>query len=413
VRQVWLWVLCCSLWESGQAGEQQNPEYLGDDDPNLIDLTDSLDYAGSEKGRWRFDGDLRGGYFASDVDQRDGSNVQNNEFTLRFRYGANFGINDNLRVRARLATVCGTAACDPNLTIDRTPANGSNISGGDIVLDELYVDIFKASRFDLVVGRMQTNANTRGGVFISSLSRMTSPNVSVNWTDGAAFKYAAENGWQSRFIVQYNDEDGSSTLARPPLDFTDDDSRVSYFFSMDNRQRWGPFTQRAFDVSYLPSALLTESDPSGPTADYWNLVGRLASEWALGTDGTSLILSGELGYAPNTQSKTGAGYSGGGDVGGVAWHLEASWMNVRPGHSVGINYGHSDAGWLISPVYRPNEQTVALRYHWRPRPGVQLEVHTRWREDLQQPISASNRRHTFDWRLRLTWALRTWTAGAR
>jgi len=406
-------LLCGLVCSGGVVAEAYLPEYLDEDDPNYVDLQESSDYRFSEKGRWRFDGDLRGGYFASDVDQRDGNNDRNDEFTLRFRYGANFGVSDHFRVRARVATVCGTDACDPNLTIDSTPANGSNINGGDIVLDELYVDIFNASRFDLVAGRMQTNANTRGGVFISSLTRMTSPNVSVNWTDGAAIRYVAESGWQSRFIVQYNDEDGSSTLARPPLDFTDDGSRVSYFFSMDNRQRWGPFTQRAFDVSYLPSALLTESDPSGPAVDYWNLVGRLASEWALGSGGTSLILSGEFGYAPSTQSKPGAGFGGGGDVGGVAWHLEASWMNVLPGHSFGINYGRSDAGWLISPVYRPNEETATLRYHWRPRPGVQLEVHTRWREDLQQPISASNPRHTFDWRLRLTWALRTRTAGAR
>ena len=73
--------------------------------------------------------------------------------------------------------VCGTEACDPNLTFDRTPANGANVDGGDIVLDELYLDVFQKDRFDLLVGRMQTNANTRGGVFISSLSRMTSPNV--------------------------------------------------------------------------------------------------------------------------------------------------------------------------------------------------------------------------------------------
>jgi hypothetical protein len=407
VNQVSLWGLwlLCSLWSVVASAQQSNPEYLDSDDPSLIDLNDSLDYADSEKGRWRFDGDLRGGYFASDVDQRDGSSSQNDAFTLRFRYGANFGISDNVRVRARLATVCGTEACDPNLTIDRTPARGSNINGGDIVLDELYVDVFKASRFDLVVGRMQTNANTRGGVFISSLTRMTSPNVTVNWTDGAAFRYQSESGWQSRFIIQYNDEDGSSTLARPPLDFADDDSRVSYFFTVDNRQRWGPFTQRAFDVSYLPSALLTESDPNGPVDDYWNIAGRLASEWALGSRGTSMILSGELGYAPNTQSNSSAGFSSAGDVGGIAWHLEVSWMNVAPGHSFGINYGRAEAGWLISPVYRPNDETAALRYHWRPRAGVQLEVHARWRNDLESVQDVARDLKTFDWRVRLTWAL--------
>ena len=404
-------LLCGLVCSGGVVAEEYLPEYLDEDDPNYVDLQESTDYRFSEKGRWRFDGDLRGGYFASDVDKRDGSSDRNDEFTLRFRYGANFGVSDYFRVRARVATVCGTEACDPNLTIDSTPANGSNINGGDIVLDELYVDVFKASRFDLVVGRMQTNANTRGGVFISSLTRMTSPNVSVNWTDGAALKFVTESGWQSRFIVQYNDEDGSSTLARSPLDFTNDDSRVSYFYSLDNRQRWGPFTQRALDVSYLPSALLIEGDVGGVVDDYWNLVGRFASEQPLGTAGSSMVISGEIGYAPNTQSKSGAGFTGSGNVGGVAWHLEASWMNIRPGHSFGVNYGRSDAGWLISPVYRPNEETVVLRYHWRPLPGVQLELHTRWRGDLERLQEGTRKRKTFDWRARLTWALRARTPG--
>jgi hypothetical protein len=396
-------VLLAALLTSGAAADES--DYLDEADPNLIDLEESMDYRDSESGRWSFDGDLRGGYFNSDVDQRDGSNDENDELTLRFRYGLNYGLSDTVRLRARLAAVCSTESCDPNLTLDSTPANGSSINGGDITLDELYVDFFRQDRIDLIVGRMQTNANTRGGVFISSLTRMTSPNVSVNWTDGAALKIRTERGWDSRFILQYNDEDGSSTLARPPLDFSDDDSRVSFFYSLENRERWGPFTQRALDVSYLPSALLVDGDQDGRVAGYWNLATRLAGEWALGRRGDSLILSGELGWAPNTQTKSTAGLSGSGDTGGVAWHMEASWMNFAPGHSLGINYGRSDAGWLISPVYRPNEETAVLRYHWRPRAGVQLEVHTRWRRDLKSLEDAIQDRKTFDWRVRLTWVL--------
>lgn len=139
------------------------------------------------------------------------------------------------------------------------------------MLDEWYLDAFKQDRLDLVLGRMQTNANTRGGVFISSLSRMTSPNVSVNWTDGAAFRYRFESGWRSEVILQYNDEDGSSTLARAPLDFADDGSRWSCFLSFENRERWGPFTQRALDVTYLPDALLTGSELDNPADGYLGL----------------------------------------------------------------------------------------------------------------------------------------------
>ena len=118
----------------------------------------------------------------------------------------------------------------------------------------------------------------------------------------------------------------------------------------------------------------------------------------------SVITSGELGYAPETQSKSGAGISGSGNVDGTAWHVEISWMNFRPSHSLGINYGRAAAGWLISPVYRSNDETLTLRYQWRPIAGVQFELHTRWREDLER-LSGLERRKTFDWRARLTWVI--------
>ena len=82
-------------------------------------------------------------------------------------------------------------------------------------------------------------------------------------------------------------------------------------------------------------------------------------------------------------------------------------MNVRPGHSIGINYGYTEAGWLLSPSYRPNEETFTLRYHWRPQPRLQLEVQARWREDIDQWVDSKQKRETYDWRVRLTWVLET------
>ncbi len=380
-------------------------EYLDQDDPLYVDIEDSLEYGYSEPGRLTFDGDLRSGYFATDVDQRDGTSDSSDEFALRVRYGMNVGISDRLRLKARLASVCTDSDCSPAVDVSRTPANTTNIDNGDIVLDELYLDLFESDRWDLGLGRMQTRAVTRGGVFVSSLTRLTSTNVSVNWTDGLALRYVADSGWQSHAIVQYNDSDGSSTLARAPLDFDDDDSRVSYFYSLENREPWGPFTQRAIDVSYLPSALLTDGDASGPVDDYWNLAGRFAAQWPAGAAGRSLIVSGELGWAPETPSELGVGTGTDGDADGIAWHLEATWMNFLPDHHIGINYARTDPGWLISPVYRANEETLVLRYHWRPVPRLQLEVQSRWREELDALVGAARKRDTFDWRVRLTWRL--------
>ena len=322
--------------------DEYAPVYLDEDDPASIDVQGSLDYKHSGEKRASFDGDLRGGYFDTQTDLRDGGRSASDEFAVRFRYGANLGITDHARLRARLAARCTDSSCDPNFDISSTPGDGANTEDGDIVLDELYLDFFQRGRFDLVLGRMQTRSVTRGGVFISSLTRLTSPNVAVNWTDGAALRYLTESGWNSHLILQYNDSDGSSTLARAPLDFDDDDSRFSGFYSLESREPWGLFTQRAFDITYMPSALLKEGNRDGPVEDYWNLVGRFAAQWPVSPSGPSVIVSGELGYAPETPPERAIATGTSGDADGLAWHLEASWMNVRPGHSIGINYGYTD-----------------------------------------------------------------------
>jgi hypothetical protein len=387
--------------------DEYAPAYLDEEDPATIDTEGSLDYAYSERKHASFDGDIRGGFFNVETDLRDGSTDHSDEFALRIRYGANLGFTDRARLKVRLAARCTDSSCDPNLDFDSTPGAGANTEDGDIVVDELYLDFFQRGRFDLALGRLQTRSVTRGGVFISSLTRMTSPNVAINWTDGAALRYLTESGWNSHLVLQYNDSDGSSTLARSPLDFEDDDSRYSWFYSLESRKPWGFFTQRAFDITYMPSALLTEGSNDGPREDYWNLVGRFAAQWPVSPTGPSMIVSGELGYAPETPSEQALSTGTSGDTDGLAWHLEASWMNFRPGHSIGINYGYTDPGWLLSPSYRPNEQTATLRYHWRPQPRIQLEVQARWREENEQLLDAVQKRDTFDWRVRLTWRLAT------
>ena len=385
--------------------EEYMPAYLDEDDPANIDVAGSLDYDYSQRKQVSLGGDIRGGFFNVETDRRDGSTDHNEEFALRIRYGANLGFTDHARLKVRLAGRCTDSSCDPHLDFDSTPAVGANTADGDIAFDELYLDFFQRGRFDLALGRMQTRSVTRGGVFISSLTRLTSPNVAINWTDGAALRYVSDSGWNSHLIAQYNDSHGSSTLARSPLDFEDGDSRYSWFYSLENRQPWGMLTQRAIDVTYMPSTLPQQENSGDSQEDYWNLVGRFAAQWPSNPTGPFGIVSGELGYAPQTPSEQALSTGASGDTDGLAWHLEASLMNFLPGHSMGVNYGYTDPGWLLSPSYRPNEETFTLRYHWRPLPRIQLEVQARWREEIDQLVDAQQKRDTYDWRVRLTWAL--------
>lgn len=381
----------------------QAPTYLDADDPIHVDYDDSLDYAYAEPRRLSIDGDLRGGYFNTQVDARDGSSNDSDNLTTRLRLGGNYSFSEQWRLRARLAATCSDSHCSPEFDTGATPGNGTNIEDGDVVADEVYL-AYAGQQIDFAAGRLQTRSLARGGVFATAMTRLTSPNVAVNWTDGALLRFRADNGWTSKLIAQYNDDSGSSTLARAPLNFEDDDSRWSGFYSLENTHRWGPVTQRGLDVTWMPSALLVDGDIAGRREDYWAVVGRLAAEFELPATAPRLLVAGQLGYAPETPSEEALGLGDSGDSDGWAWHIDASLMNLRPGHSIGISYGVADPGWLLSVSFRPNEESFTLRYHWRPTPGVQLELQSRWREELERLPGAGQRRETFDYRLRLTWA---------
>ena len=161
--------------------------------------------------------------------------------------------------------------------------------------------------------------------------------------------------------------------------------------------------QRALDISYLPSSLKKFGD-SGPAEDYWALVARAAARWPVRSEGVRLRLSSEVGYAPETPTKSAAGIVGSGDTGGLAWNITVSVMDFLPGHSIGVNYAETQGGWLVSPQYTDNEQLFEIRYMWTPRERLTLDVRGRWRADLQQRLVADPDRDRFDFYARFTWS---------
>jgi len=80
-----------------------------------------------------------------------------------------------------------------------------------------------------------------------------------------------------------------------------------------------------------------------------------------------------------------------------------SLMDFKPAHSIGINYGRTGAGWLLSPQFAQNEELFEIRYQWRNNQFPALDVRVRWREEIEIQSSASQKRRVFDAFLRLTW----------
>ncbi len=115
-----------------------------------------------------------------------------------------------------------------------------------------------------------------------------------------------------------------------PLDFSDRRSRVSYLFGFENLQEKRRIVQRAVDINYFPSALLSDGQADVPLEDYWGIVARAAARWPVRTESWRLRLSTEVGYAPNTPTKTATGITARAtQVASPGTLLQASWTLYR------------------------------------------------------------------------------------
>ncbi len=352
--------------------------------------------------KWRFSGDLRAGYNRAERDRDDGSSATSSSWLGRFRFRAGSNLNDWLAFNARVAASCSSDDCSPRLVFEPNIPKETTVDDGDITFDQLYVHGFRGERLDVAIGRLQTKFVARAGVFAKSLDRNDSNGFRINWTNGVHAAYRLEDKSIVHLILEYNDSDGPGNVKRGPMDFTDDGSRVGYFLAWENLERWGPITQRGIDVTYLPKALRKDGTQAGPVDDYLGVVARFASSHPFGAKGRRWMLAGEIGYAAETPTENAVGLPGDRDADGFAWTLAASLMDVWPTHSIGINYGRVDPGWLLSPQYRDNEELFEVRYLWRTERNLSVELRVRYREELERREVASRRQDELDGFARFT-----------
>ena len=347
--------------------------------------------------------DFRGAYGNNEIDSRDGESISEDLLESRARLRADLGIFPFMRGAARLAARCSDFDCDMDFVTEDSIPTTNGMAYGDVTIDELFLQWYRLDRFDIALGRMQTKFVARGGVFAKSLDRNDSHNMNVNWTDGLHGTFRAKRGWVSHLILQRNAKEGATNVRRNPLDFDDDAARISYFVSFENLERKKYLLQRAFDISYLPKSLLKDGAFSDRRVDYTGIVLRSANRWPERDDGPRLRAAIEVGYAPETQTKAASGIQGTGDTEGLAWNASLSLMELRPDHSIGVNYGETGAGWLLSPQYRPNESLVELHYQWRRSRRLAVDIRIRRRKELEQLELASQKNDELDVYVRFTW----------
>ena len=390
--------------EEEDAGEDCAVDFDEELDEVEIDVEGSIGDTEEERRGFGLNGDLRVSYVYAGDELRDVTIGGSDALRARWRIKATQGISESFRGVIRLAGTCSTINCDPEFIFQPEIPTSTSVEEGQITIDSAFLHWFKSDRFNVAVGRMETKFVARGGVYSKSIDRNNSNNLRINWTDGIHSTFKAKNGWDSHMIVQYNSADGPGGVNRAPLDFSSSKSRVSYFFGFENLQSKRRLIQRAYDITYMPSSLLVDGLVGGPVDDYWGIVGRWASRWPVRTEGWRIRVSGELGYAPNTPTKAASGIVGTGDADGFAWNVTASVMDFLPNHSIGINFARTEAGWLLSPQYSDNERLFEIRYMWRPKDRLTVDIRGRLRDKLHDQIIANPGRNRFDFYARVTWA---------
>lgn len=345
--------------------------------------------------------DLRTGYYTLHRDDRNDTDNVTDEFRARIRLGMEAKLGDAWRAKARFAGRYSTYENDNYFKIFTSAPSEDGLRRGDSTIDELYLAYSPDDRWNVKFGRIHTKFEL-AGVAKKSLDRNDSPNVDITWTDGLQVTRKGDSGWNSHFILQRNLATGPTNVLRSPLNFSEDDSRVMAFVSLESTKPVGPVVQRAIDISYLPDALRRDGTATGRIEDYWGLVGRLAAQWPMGDGGTRFMLAGEAGYAPNTPTEAAMNTGTSGDTGGMAAQVSFNFIDIVPRHSFALVYGHTEAGWLLSPDFRNNNSMVEGRYQWRIDGDRSIEARLRERKDLDSITGALRDRTDRDFYLRYT-----------
>ena len=356
--------------------------------------------AGAQAQNVEFFGDARFGLVAHDTSLRNADREEDLRGVLRLRGGFEWTPNEVLSARVRLAGRYLDEGNSFRLRWQQELPGGRNLPAGYTTFDEAHLRA-RYGNWEHRLGRFQYSA-LLAGVPAKSMSRTNSKNSFVSWTDGLHSRYHLDDGWQVNAIVHRNTRQGPTLVHRSPLDFTDSESRATYYLSMDREDDAGTIVQRSFDLTFIPGSLrYIHPSVADDTKDYLGFTGRVAVQQPL-AEGRRLVLGVEAGYAPTTPRRAAVNLPGDGDAGGTTWQLSANLMEIAPGHSIGLVYGETDAGWLLSTDFTNNQALTELRYQWRVAPDQTFHFRIRQRDDLKRQLDAQRRQSGTDLYIRYT-----------
>lgn len=360
----------------------------------------------AQQGGWEFGGDLRGGFYASERGARDGGETSDESLRARVRLFAQRELTDRWLFRGRLATWATTDGNDVSLEFDRYRATGTGTRPGEVHLDEFYFQwLDDAARHQVRIGRFQTGFNLPV-VPDKSLDRNDSSNVGIGWTDGVHWISQLGDGWEGHVIAQVNHRRGTGNTFRGPIDFADSSSRLGTYLGLRSTEKWGALSMRMLTLNWIPDALAPQGLANPAREDYLTMTAKAAAEWPVGEGATRFVLAGEYGHAFNTpeESVMLIGTSND-DVAGDGYQLSVNLYDFRPGHNLGVVYGHVESGWLISNDFRNNDDLYEIRYQHHFTDSLRVDMRFRIREEIERRTAAAQIQTDRDLYIRFTYKL--------
>lgn len=360
-----------------------------------------------EQQGFKYNLNVRTGYFALFRNERDGEYIKQDNFRLRIQTGVDYHVTPGLKVTARIS---GRFSNDQErfkfLFNDYIPSGQTSIDLGEATVDELYVRYVLSPSFTLRAGRMQSVYKLTS-VPGKTLDRENSHNTNINWTDGLHLTWRFYENWNLHFIAQHNSARGSSNVARQPLDFSSSNSRISYYTLVENIKQQGIWHQLNVSFNYFPDALPLYGEPNEDLIDYYTLAGRASVKIPVDLLKADFVVGGEAGYAFNTPSgvATKTSLDNTDMAGNTAMFFSANLMNMFEKHNIGVLVGWIEDGWYLSPNMVDNKFDREVRYQYYFTDKFSMENRIRFRDDLNKLVDSERKLSQMDLFIRLSYKL--------
>lgn len=348
-------------------------------------------------------GSFRTVYSATETKDRLGDRSRSSNLASRLLIGSSWELNPEHSFTARAALRVSTDQGNFAFRYKSETGGSGTYPSGTITLDELHWGWRISPDLLIRTGRFQARF-ALAGFIPKGMDRYYSANLSIGFTDGVWARWDMSDSWRVHGVVSYNSPSGSSHAGRRPLDYSNASSRVSGLVNLQHRDTAGLWVQRELSLSITPG-IVSRGDNSYPLITG---TGRGSIRLPLNLSTGDYWFGVEIGYTPlsPTPEDTGVLIEESETLfnrGSLAWQLSLYANDLFDKHTLGVLYGQTDPGWLVSSSFDPNNTLLEGRYRLQISSSLNFEARYRIRTDLYKPNPKESTRRRDDFYARFTY----------